>query len=330
MKNESPTQSAPAASPRYAWRMRDLLRTHHYSLRTEEAYMAWMRRFFEHHGSRDLATLGEAEINAFLTALAVSGHVSASTQNQALCAILFFYREVLARPVGELALVRARRPRRLPAVLTREETRLLLGTMSGTSRLVATLLYGTGMRLLEGLRIRVKDVDFALNQIMVRDGKGQKDRPTMLPVSLKAPLADHLDGVRRMHDADLASGLGSVHLPDALDRKFPHAATSWSWQYVFPSPITSQDPRTHKSGRHHMHESSIQKAVKQAVTRARLPKQVSCHTLRHSFATHLLEDGYDIRTVQELLGHRNIATTMIYTHVLNRGGRGVRSPLDAP
>ena len=317
--------------PRLLDRLRAAVRARHYSLRTEEAYVAWVRRYVVFHGKRHPDELGEAEINAFLTDLAVRRKVSASTQNQALSALLFLYRDVLGKSVESLGdVVRARRPARLPVVLTAAEVKAVLARLEGDARLVATLLYGSGMRLMEALRLRVKDLDFALNQILVRDGKGQKDRRTMLPASLAEPLRQHLANAKSLHDADLRTGLGETWLPDALARKFPAATRQWAWQYVFPAPGLSADPRTGKNGRHHLHESTVQKAVKEAVRRACIAKPASCHTLRHSFATHLLEGGYDIRTIQELLGHRDVGTTMIYTHVLNQaGGRGVRSPLDA-
>lgn len=274
--------------------------------------------------------MGEKEINAFLSDLAVRGHVCASTQNQALSALLFLYRAVLHKPLDDLAdLVRAKRPRRLPVVLSRAQVRAVLSRLEGTHRIVATLLYGTGMRLLECLRLRVQDVDFALNQILIRDGKGQKDRRTMLPMGIKNTLAGHLSHVRLLHESDLLEGGGAVFLPDALARKYPWAERAWGWQYVFPARDRSRDPRSGVVRRHHLEESAIQRAVHRAAGEAGFAKPVSCHTFRHSFATHLLEHGYDIRTIQELLGHKDVTTTMIYTHVLNQaGGRGVRSPLD--
>jgi integron integrase len=311
-----------------AVRMR--VRARHYSLRTEEAYVGWIRRFVVFHGKRHPRDLGEPEINAFLTHLAVKERVAASTQSQALAALLFLYRHVLEIPFPRLeSLIRAKRPRRLPVVLTREEVRSVLDRLDGAPKLVATLLYGGGLRLLEALRLRVKDVDFARAQITVRDGKGRKDRVTMLPAAIREPLLDHLGHVRELHRADLAAGFGAVLMPDALDRKYPAAATEWGWQWVFPAASLGQDPRSRELRRHHVHESVIQKAVKQAVRSGGIDKPASCHTLRHSFATHLLESGYDIRTIQDLLGHKDVSTTMIYTHVLNRGGvRGVRSPAD--
>lgn len=310
-------------------RVREALRARHYSRRTEQAYAAWIARFVEFHGGRDPGELGEREVNAFLTHLALSARVAASTQNQALAALLFLYDGVLHRPLGRVeGVVRARRPRRMPIVLTREEVRAVLDGLDGTTHLVCALLYGSGLRLLECLRLRVKDMDFQHNEITVRDGKGGKDRVTMLPVTVKAPLQAHLEKVRRQHENDLARGLGRAPLPDALARKYPGADRQWAWQWVFPASSHYVDTHTGMRHRHHLHESVIQRAVKEVVRRAGLAKPASCHTFRHSFATHLLEDGYDIRTVQELLGHKDVKTTMIYTHVLNRGGRGVRSPMD--
>ncbi len=317
-------------SPRLLDRVRAALRARHYSYRTEQAYVGWIRRFVLFNGKRHPEEMGDVEINAFLSHLAVEGHVAASTQNQALAALLFLYQEVLDMRVPWLeCLVRARRPARLPVVLSREEVRRLLAGVQGTPNLVCRLLYGTGMRLLEGLRLRVKDVDFERNEILVRDGKGGKDRHTVLPASLRAPLEGHLAGVRGLHDADLAAGAGSVRLPGALAVKYPNAPREWPWQWVFPATRVWRDDATGALMRHHLHESAVQKAVRAAAVQAGLSKPVGCHTLRHSFATHLLEDGYDIRTIQELLGHKDVSTTMIYTHVLNKvGGRGVRSPVD--
>lgn len=310
--------------------MAHALRAKHYSIRTERAYVDWARRYILFHGKRHPSELGPDHVNRFLTHLAVRDKVAASTQNQALAALLFLYGEVLRTPLPrEGGLVRAKKPHRLPTVLTREEVIRVISRLDGPPKLAATLLYGAGLRLLEVLRLRVKDVDFGLHQLIVRDGKGQKDRVTMLPDGASGALALHLSDVRRLHERDLAEGFGRVFLPDALARKYPGAADLWSWQWVFPAASRSRDPRTGAERRHHLHETVLQRAVHNAVVAAGIHKPASCHTLRHSFATHLLEDGYDIRTIQELLGHRDVSTTMIYTHVLNKaGGRGVRSPLD--
>jgi len=326
----NPTLPHPfPGSPGLLDRVRQGLRARHYSRRTEQAYAAWIKRFVEFHGSRDPAQMGEREVNEFLTHLAVSGRVAAATQNQALAALLFLYDSVLHRPLGRVEeVVRARRPRRVPVVLTREEVRAVLDGLDGIPRLVCALLYGSGLRLLECLRLRVKDLDFQRNEITIRDGKGGKDRVTMLPATAKAPLQAHLEKVRSRHESDLALGLGWAPLPDALTRKYPGADRQWAWQWVFPASSHYADSRTGVRHRHHLHESVVQRTVKEAVRRAGLTKPASCHTFRHSFATHLLEDGYDIRTVQELLGHKDVKTTMIYTHVLNCGGKGVRSPMD--
>jgi integron integrase len=324
-----PGQPMPASSPKLLDRVRDAIRARHYSIRTEEAYVAWVRRFIVFHSKRHPAEMGEAEVNEFLTHLAVKQNVAASTQNQALSAILFLYQVVLERALDSVeGVVRAKKPVRLPVVLTRDEVRAILGQISGTPKLVILLLYGAGLRLLEALRLRVKDIDFTLNQITVRDGKGQKDRVTMLPRSARDLLGQHLKRVEQMHQQDLRQGVGRAYLPDALGRKYPNANREWGWQYVFPAASLSVDPRSQERRRHHLDESVIQRAVKEATRAARVDKPATPHTLRHSFATHLLEDGYDIRTVQELLGHEDVRTTMIYTHVLNRGGRGVLSPAD--
>ena len=311
-------------------RVREAIRRKHYSIRTEEAYVSWIKRYILFHNKRHPLEMGRAEIEAFLTHLAVEKRVSASTQNQALCAILFLYREVLGKKLDfPIEAVRAKRPRRLPTILTKEEALRVIGYMSGTSKLMAQLLYGAGLRLMECIRLRVKDLDFTQHLIVVRDGKGHKDRVTMLPDTVIVPLQQHLRRVKRIHEEDLAKGYGSVYLPYALERKYPNANREWIWQYVFPSKRLSKDPRTGIIRRHHINPSTLQKAVKEAARLARINKPVTCHTFRHSFATHLLENGYDIRTVQELLGHKDVKTTMIYTHVLNRGGLAVRSPLDA-
>ncbi|MCJ7587414.1 MAG: integron integrase [Candidatus Aminicenantes bacterium] len=315
--------------PKLLDRLREALRSRHYSRRTEQTYCQWVRRFIFFHNVRHPAEMAEPEINAFLTHLAVKEKVSASTQNQALSALLFLYRHVIGREVGELGdVIRARKPRRLPVVMTRDEVKPVLSSLSGDKWLMASLMYGAGLRLMECLRLRIQDIDFSRNEILVRDGKGAKDRITMLPESLKGPLQDHLKRVKEVHDRDLAAGWGRVLMPDALDRKYPNAPKEWRWQWVFPQDNRWRNHETGEEGRHHVHESIIQKAVSGAVKKAGLVKRATCHTFRHSFATHLIESGYDIRTVQELLGHKDVKTTMIYTHVLNRGGKGVKSPVD--
>jgi integron integrase len=315
--------------PRLLDRVRQALQARHGSRRTEKAYVAWIRRYILFHGKRHPADMGAAEITQFLSWLAVVGNVAASTQNQALSALLFLYRHVLDRELPWLdGVVRARQAERLPVVLSREEVRAILRELQGPPRLMTILLYGAGLRLLECARLRVKDVDFAANQIVVRGGKGDRDRVTMLPGAVKADLARHLEFVKAQHETDLQRGAGWVELPWALARKYPNAGREWAWQWVFPATRIYVDRVTGQRRRHHLHESVLQRAVKQAVRQARIVKRATCHTFRHSFATHLLEDGHDIRTVQELLGHRDVSTTMIYTHVLNRGPAGVRSPAD--
>ena len=315
--------------PKLLDRLHDAIRVRHLSPRTEEAYRHWIKRYIFFHGKRHPQEMGEREINAFLSHLAVRERVSASTQNQALAALLFLYRHVLDREVGNLGhVIRAKRPRRLPVVLTRDEVKAVLANLSGDKWLIASLLYGAGLRLMECLRLRVQDVDFTRHEITVRRGKGARDRVTLLPQSLVGPLRDHLRMVHAVHERDLAEGWGRVPLPTALDRKYPNAPAEWQWQWVFPQERRWVNPQTQEQGRHHVDDSLIQKAVRDAVTNARLGKRATCHTFRHSFATHLLEAGYDIRTVQELLGHSSVKTTMIYTHVLNRGPSGVRSPVD--
>jgi integron integrase len=311
-------------------RVRRAIRLRHYSPRTERAYVGWIVRYVRFHGLRHPAEMGVAEVTHFISALAVERGVGASTQNQAVSALLFLYREVLGDPLRTLdGVVYARRPHRLPVVLTRAEVRAVLAQLTGALHLVALLLYGSGLRLLEGLTLRVKDLDLARREILVRGGKGDKDRMTVLPARAVAPLAAHLDRVRRLHARDLARRAGSVALPGALATKYPGAAREWGWQWVFPARRTYGDSATGEVRRHHVHESTVQRAVREAVLRAGVTKPATCHTFRHSFATHLLESGADIRTVQELLGHSDVRTTMIYTHVLVTGGRGVRSPADA-
>lgn len=316
-------------SPRLLDQLRDKIRLKHYSIRTEEAYADWVRRFVLFHGKRHPKDMGRVEVEAFLTHLAVAGKVAASTQNQAKSSLLFLYKEVLEQELPWLDNVeQAKAPKRLPVVLTVNEVRAVLDRTAGTPGLMLRLIYGTGMRVMECARLRVKDVDFARREILIREGKGFKDRVTMLPATLGRPLQQHLARVRELHARDLAAGYGDVYLPYALARKYPKAAREWGWQYVFPSARLSADPRDGVVRRHHADDKALQRALRQATRAAGVHKQATPHTLRHSFATHLLERGYDIRTVQELLGHADVSTTMIYTHVLNRGGRGVMSPLD--
>lgn len=315
--------------PRLLDQMRDQIRLRHYSIRTERVYCEWVRRFIRFHQYRHPAEMAAAEIEAFLSDLAVRGNVSASTQNQALAALLFLYKKVLQVDLPWLGeVVRAKKPARLPVVLSVDEVRSVLGQLNGDVWLIASLLYGAGMRLMEVVRLRIKDVDLVRGEIVVRDGKGMKDRVTVLPRRLELPLKKHLAVVRAKHSAELEAGRGDVYLPDALERKYPKAPWEWAWQYVFPAASLSRDPRSGKQRRHHFDEKRIQRAFKSALKAAAIDKLATPHTLRHSFATHLLESGQDIRTVQELLGHSDVKTTMIYTHVLNRGGLGVLSPLD--
>ena len=316
-------------SPKLLDQMRERMRRLGMAKRSEEAYVGWVRRFILSNGKRHPADMGAPEIERFLTSLAVRGQVAASTQNQALSALLFLYRQVLGLELPWLdGIERAKKPQRLPVVLSRSEATALLGELTGTHWLMGSLLYGTGMRLMECVRLRVKDVDFERGEILIRQGKGAKDRRTMLPRVLSEPLRAQLAEARRIHERDVGAGFGRVWMPDALARKFPGASREWGWQYVFPASTRSTDPRDGAERRHHVDESSLQRAIKSARQRARIVKPATCHTLRHSFATHLLEAGQDIRTIQELLGHKDVATTQIYTHVLNRGGQGVLSPLD--
>jgi integron integrase len=315
--------------PRFMEQVRNAVRRKHLSRRTENAYAGWIRRFILFHGKRHPRDMAEEEVAAFLTSLARGSSVSPSTQNQALAALLFLYKAVLERPLGWVeGVVHAKRPQRLPVVLTRDEVRDLLGKLKGTPWLVATLLYGSGLRVLEALTLRIKDIDLEKQRLHIRDGKGRRDRRTMIPQTVMEPLKGQIAAVQAQHEEDRARGAGHVALPDALTRKYPHASTELRWQWLFPATRTYQHPPTGQTRRHHLHETVIQRAVKAAVQQARITKLASPHTLRHSFATHLLEAGYDIRTIQELLGHRDVSTTMIYTHVLNRGPAGVRSPLD--
>jgi integron integrase len=332
----SPNHPAPRvttpsleAKPKLLDQVRHAIRTRHYSPRTEETYFHWIKRFIFFHNKRHPSEMAESEIARFLSSLATESRVSASTQNQALNALLFLYHQVLGKEIGYVnGVVRAKKAPRLPVVLTRGEIQALLGFLNGSEKIMATLLYGAGLRLMECCRLRVKDIDFSQNQIIVRGGKGDKDRYTMLPAVVKDLLIRHLDDGKRQHQNDIEKSLGRVVLPNALDRKYPNAGQEWGWQWVFPATRYYVDRETGRQYRHHLHESVLQKAVREAARSAGIAKPATCHSLRHSFATHLLEDGYDIRTVQELLGHRDVSTTMIYTHVLNRGGRGVQSPVD--
>jgi len=326
--------SAAQNPPKLLDQLRHTLRRMHYSYRTEQSYVKWVKRFALFHKERSgeykhPRDLNVADVEAFLTHLAVEYNVAASTQNQALSAILFLYDHVLNQPIRQpIRPVMAKKPQRLPVVLTRDEVKRVLDQLTGVPLLIVKLLYGSGLRLNETLRLRVQDIDFAPNQIIVRDGKGAKDRVAILPQSVQAPLQEHLRQVHIRHDKDLAAGYGAVYLPDALARKYPNAAREWRWQWVFPASRISKDPRTGIMRRHHLDPSVVQKAVREAAQRAGITKHVTPHTFRHSFATHLLEAGYDIRTVQELLGHKDVKTTMIYTHVLQKGPMAVRSPLD--
>jgi integron integrase len=309
-------------------RYREALQLRHYARRTVKTYEQWLRRFLRFHGLRHPREMGSAEVEAFLSHLAVDLRVSASTQNQALAALLFLYRELLERDLELEGVVRARTRRRLPVVLTAAEVRSVLERLEGDTALVAGLLYGSGLRLMEALRLRVHDIDFSRRELMVRDGKGGKDRRALLPIRLAEQLRQHLQQVQLVHQQDLAAGWGRVLLPHALARKYPNAPVEWGWQWVFPQRNRWHDPRSGEQGRHHLDPTLIQRAVRRAVLAAGISKPASCHTLRHSFATHLLERGHDIRTIQELLGHSDVKTTMIYTHVLNRGPLGIQSPAD--
>lgn len=323
------THTVSQDSPKLLDRMRAEIRVRHYSIRTEETYLDWARRFILFHDKRHPKDMGADEVQAFLSYLALERNVSSSTQNQAKSALLFLYRDVLHIELPWLdEVISAKMGKRLPVVLTPTEMRALLNAMSGTMGLVASLLYGTGMRLLEGLRLRVKDIEFTRREIIVREGKGNKDRVTVLPENLILPLQAHLARVKALHERDLDAGFGEVYMPNALALKYPKGARTWGWQFVFPSVVRSVDPRSDVERRHHLYEASVQRAVREAAKVAEIHKPVTPHVLRHSFATHLLQAGYDIRTVQELLGHSDVSTTMIYTHVLNKGGKGVVSPLD--
>ncbi len=315
-------------APKLIDRMRQIMRIKHYSLRTEKSYVHWVRRYIFYHNKRHPQEMRAGEVQSLLSYLAVSRRVSASTQNQALNALVFLYKHVLKMELGDIDAVRAWRPKRLPVVLTRDEVQRVLSLLSGVNHLVVSMLYGSGLRLVECLRLRVKDIDFAANHIIIRDGKGFKDRVTILPESVVPELREHLVRVKALHEDFLRRGYGDVELPYALNRKYPNAGREWAWQYVFPARNISSDPRTGARRRHHIHESVLQRAVKRAVKLSEIAKSAGCHTMRHCFATHLLESGTDIRTVQELLGHKDVKTTMIYTHVMKKPGIDVRSPLD--
>lgn len=308
--------------------MSETLRSRHYSNRTEETYMDWVRRYILFHNKRHPLEMGAEEIRAFLIHLATERTVAASTQNQALSAILFLYREVLQKEIEPILLSSAKRPERLPTILSREEVIRIIDCMNGQNKLMAQILYGSGLRLMECLRLRVKDVDFEYKTFTVRDGKGEKDRIAPLPDSIIPDLRRQIERVRLLHEEDLSAGFGEVYLPTALENKYPNASRELAWQYLFPSPKRSLDRRSGRERRHHMDESGLQRTIKESTQKAGIQKRVSPHTFRHSFATHLLQNGYDIRTVQELLGHKDVRTTMIYTHVLQRGGMAVKSPLD--
>ncbi len=329
MSDFSKGETPHGRQPRLLEQVHDAIRRLHYSRRTEETYVHWIRHFIYWSGKRHPANLGNSEVTAFLSHLATERNVAAATQNQALAALLFLYRQVLGRELGWFDdLVRAKRPVRLPVVLTRGEVTALLAQLKGAHWLMASILYGAGLRLMECLRLRVKDVDIAYRQILVREGKGDKDRVTMLPETAVQPLHEQLGEAKRWHEIDLREGFGEVHLPHALARKYPRIGYEWGWQYVFPSGKRSADPEDGVIRRHHLDESVLARALKEARRCAGIAKPVSAHVLRHSFATHLLQSGSDIRTVQELLGHSDVSTTMIYTHVMNKGARGVKSPLD--
>jgi integron integrase len=325
---EMKVASRPMNTAEFLEDLRGAIRVRHYSLRTETSYMKWVQKFLLYYRKNNPRDMAEKEINAFLSQLAVNEDIAASTQNQALCAIVFFYKNVLDKDVGDLELIWAKKSRKIPVVLTREEVKLLLSQLEKEYKLMALLLYGAGLRLLECLRLRIKDVDFDYKQLIIRDAKGQKDRVTPLPDIAVKMLQSQINRIKKLHEQDLKEGYGSVYLPYALERKYPNAEYELMWQYVFPAHRISKDPRSGRQQRHHLHESVLQRIIHQAVITAGIQKPATCHTLRHSFATHLLEDGYNIRTVQELLGHNSVETTMIYTHVIQKGGRAVKSPAD--
>lgn len=318
----------PQKEPKLLDRVRNSLRQRNYAYSTEQSYTNWIRRYILFHNKKHPRQLGEKEIEEFLTHLAVEENIAPSTQNQALSALIYLYQEILHIDLGEINAIRPRRRENLPTVLTQEETRQILSLLTGLNQLMAKVLYGSGLRISECLRLRIKDVDFGHSQILVRDGKGHKDRFTILPQSIHTPLQEQIQRAKYAHQRDLDNGYGSVYLPYALERKYPHANKEWIWQWVFPSDSLSNDPRSNTIRRHHQSGSGLRKALKTATKQAGINKHVTPHVLRHSFATHLLENGYDIRTVQELLGHKDVKTTMVYTHVLNRGPSAVKSPLD--
>lgn len=327
-ENQPLINNGASKKPKLLDDVRNCIRKKHYSIRTEEAYINWIKRYIIFHGKRHPIEMGEKEINQFLTYLAVQKEVAASTQNQALCSIIFLYKEVLNKKINELEIEWSKKPKRLPVVFTKEEIKNVLNNLRGTDWLIGSLLYGAGLRLIECLSLRVQDIEFTKNQIIVRNGKGEKDRVTMLPAIVKEALKVRLEDVKELHLKDLSKGYGSVNLPYALERKYSNASKEWGWQYIFPSDKLSKDPRSGILRRHHINESNIQKAVRAAIKKAGIIKNGGCHTLRHSFATHLLEGGTDIRSIQELLGHSSLETTMIYTHVINKGPFGVKSPAD--
>jgi len=314
--------------PKLLDQVRTELRRRNYSYRTEKSYIQWIIRYIRFHDTRHPDTLSDSHVEEYLNHLAIKRKVAPSTQNQALCAIVFLYKNIIKREIGDLDVTWAKKPKRLPVVFTEQEVKSILTHLNGSKRLMAMLMYGAGLRLVECLSLRIKDIDFQYKQITVHNAKGAKDRVTMLPEAIVKPLKNHLQKVRKLHQKDLQEGYGSVYLPFALERKYPNAAQEWAWQFVFPASRISKDPRSGIERRHHVYETVIQKAMKTAMKNAGIHKHGSCHTLRHSFATHLLKAGYDIRTVQELMGHKSVETTQIYTHVLNRGGRGVQSPVD--
>jgi len=320
--------SAKDEKPKLLDEVKYLIRMKHYSRRTEEAYLKWIKQYIVFNGVKHPNELESKHVESFLKFLAINKNVAAATQNQALCAIVFLYKQVLKKDLGDIELIWAKRAKKLPVVFTRKEVKLVLENLGGMYRIMANLLYGSGLRLMECLRLRVQDIDFEYDRIIIRDGKGNKDRITILPEMLKKPLKEHLIKVERLHKKDLKNGYGRVYLPYALEKKYPNAATEFNWQYVFPSSKISLDPRAGIMRRHHMDESVLQKVIRSAMINAGIKKHGNCHSFRHSFATHLLEDGYDIRTVQELLGHESLNTTMIYTHVMKKGGFGVKSPAD--